>query len=475
LSCTGDRIDRVRATAKDRNDVLGGTADPAADGFDGHAASRPYAWYAVSVLTLVQVASYVDRFLPSLLISDIKRDLALSDFQVGLLLGPAFGLFYVFVGVPLGWLADRVSRRAVLAAGIAAWCAMTTAAAFARGFVPLFATRLGVGLGEAAVAPCSIALVNDYFPRRQRARAISLFMAGTFIGAGSAFLFGGPIVHAIAALPPFEFPGVGILRPWQMAFALIGLPGLALSLLVFTVREPLRQDRIVELAGAVKPSLRVALGYVRARWRAFGTLFFASAALTCLSALAFWNIALFQRNWGWNVRDVGIATGSLYFIGGPIGTVLGVHLMNRGLAQARPDATLRALFVGLLIAVPAFALYSQMPTGELAIACLLVAFVGQALATAAGPSSLSLIAPGQIRAQAVALYYFVLGVFGQLLGPPPVGLLTDLLGDPSYLRHAMTLEAACLGTAALIVVVLGMRHFRAASYELEIAGTEPAR
>ncbi|MEO7773221.1 MAG: MFS transporter [Steroidobacteraceae bacterium] len=455
--------------------VLGGAADAAATGFNGHAANRRYAWYAVSVLTLVQVVSYIDRFLPSLLIADIKRDLALSDFQVGLLLGPAFGLFYVFVGVPLGWLADRVSRRGLLSAGIVVWCAMTTAAAFARGFFPLFGTRLGVGLGEAVVAPCSIALVNDYFPRRESARAISLFMAGTFIGAGSAFLFGGPIVHAIAALPPLEIPGVGFLRPWQMAFAMIGLPGLLLSLLVFTVREPLRQDRIAGLSSEAKPSLRVAVGYVCARWRAFGTLFFASATVTCLSALAFWNVAVFERNWGWNVREVGIATGLLYFIGGPIGTMLGVHLMNRGLAQSRPDATLRALLVGLFIAVPAFALYAQMPTGELAIACLLIAFIGQALATAAGPSSLSLIAPGQIRSQSVALYYLVIGVFGQLLGPPPVGLLTDLLGDPSYLRHAMTLEAAVLGSAALVVVAMGMRHFRAASHELEIAGAEPVR
>lgn len=165
-----------------------------------------YAWYVVLLLMLTQTVSYIDRFLPSLLIQWIKTDLELSDFQVGLLLGPAFGLFYVFVAVPIGWLADRHSRRAILAIGISLWCAMTAAAAFARSFLPLFGARMGVGLGEAAVAPCAVSLISDYFPRSRRARALSIYMAGTFIGAGSAYLFGGPLVHEIAKLPPLHIP-----------------------------------------------------------------------------------------------------------------------------------------------------------------------------------------------------------------------------------------------------------------------------
>jgi MFS family permease len=439
-------------------------------GFDGYVASRRYAWYVVGLLTLTQVVSYIDRFLPSLLVASIKRDLELSDFQVGLLLGPAFGIFYVLVGLPIGWLADRVNRRSILAVGISLWCAMTATAALTRTFIPLFCTRLGVGLGEAAVAPCSISLLNDYFPPAKRARAISLFMAGTFLGAGSAFLFGGPIVHAIAQLPPFHLPGFGELRPWQMAFALVGLPGFALSALMFTIREPLRQDQVksgLRTDASGRASLGAALGYIRQRWRAFGTLFLASSAVVSMGSLAFWNVALFGRTWGWDVRDVGIATGALFFIGGPIGTVIAVRLMNRWLAAGRPDATLRALWVGLCFAVPGFALYPLMPSAELAVFAMLFAFIGQAIATAAGPSSLSLIAPGQIKSQAVATYYLVLGVFGQLLGPPPVGLMTDLFGDPGMLRYAMTIEAAVMGLTALVLVALGMKYYRRAAVELE--------
>jgi MFS family permease len=429
-----------------------------------------YAWYVVALLALTQVVSYIDRFLPSLLVGAIKSDLHLSDFQVGLLLGPAFGLFYVFVGVPLGWLADRYSRRVLLSVGIVIWCSMTAAAGFARSFLPLFGARLGVGLGEATVGPCAVSLISDYFPRGQRARAISVFMSSTFVGAGSAFLFGGPVVQLIGELPPLVLGSFGEMRPWQTAFLLVGTPGLLLALLMLTIREPARQDQVrreLRADGSGRTSLVAALDYIRRRWRAFGALFLGSAAAVTLSALSFWNVTLFSRNWGWNVREVGIATGLLFFVGGPIGTLLGVRLTHRWLAAGRPDATLRALWVGLLIAAPGFALYPLMPSADLAVCTLLFAFIGQAAATAAGPASLTLIAPGQIKAQAVALYYLVIGIFGQLLGPPPVGLMTDMFGSPDKLRYAMTIEAVVVGSIAIAVVAAGMRHYRRAAVELE--------
>jgi MFS family permease len=437
--------------------------------FDGLGASRRYAWYVVLLLTLTQVVSYIDRFLPSLLIAPIKADLDLNDFQVGLMLGPAFGLFYVFIGVPIGWLADRYSRRAILATGISIWCAMTAAAGLARSYLPLLAARLGVGLGEATVAPCSVSLISDYFDRDRRPRAISLFMAGTFLGAGCAFLFGGPVVHWIGQLTPWVLPGFGEMRSWQMAFMCIGVPGFLLAGLVFTIVEPRRTDQVqreLQADQVGRASFRATLAYMRRRWRAFGTLFLASASTVTMGSLVFWNVALFDRTWDWNVREVGIATGSLFLIGGPIGTLLGLRLTNMWIAKGHRDATLRALWVGLSLAVPGFALYPVMPSAPLAIAALLVAFIGQAAAAAAGPVSLTLIAPGQVRSQAIAIYYLIIGVFGQLLGPPPVGLMTDLFGDPAMLRYAMTIEAIAVGSVALLLVRAGMTHYRAAAEEL---------
>lgn len=431
---------------------------------------RHYAWYVVALLTATQVVSYVDRFLPSLLLSSIQRDLALTNFQAGLLLGPAFGLFYVFVGVPIGWLADRRSRRAILATGISVWCTMTAAGAFVRSFVPLFGLRLGVGLGEATVAPCAVSLISDYFPRERRARAMSLFMAGTFLGAGSAFLFGGPLVAEIAELPPFELPGVGTLAHWQMAFLLVGVPGFALALLMFTIREPVRTDQVrqgLRADESGRTSLGAALAFIRARWRAFGALFVGSGAVVTMGALAFWNVKLFEGAYGWSVREIGIATGLLFFTGGPLGTWIGIVLTNRWIAAGRKDATLRAVWAGLLVGVPGFAAYPVMPTAELAIVAMLFAFIGQAMAAAAGPAALTMIAPGQTKSQSTAIYYFFIGICGQLLGAPVVGLVTDLLGGDAQLRYAMSLEALVIGTTALVLVALGMARFRRCVAEIE--------
>jgi MFS family permease len=432
--------------------------------------SLRYAWYVVALLTATQLVSYLDRFLPSLMLRSIKEDLGASDFQVGLLMGPAFGLFYVLVTVPLGWLADRSSRRGILAGGIALWCTMTAGGALVRSFLPLFGLRLGVGLGEAAVGPCAISLISDYFPREQRARAMSVFMSGTFLGAGVAFLFGGPLVAWIATLPPLAIPGFGPLRPWQMAFLLVGLPGFLLAALMFTVREPPRTEQV---RGALRTdatghaSLGAAFGFIRARWRAFGALMLGSSSMVVMGSLTYWNVALFERTWGWGVREVGIATGLLLLGGGTLGTLLGIHLTNRWIAQGRKDATFRALWTGLAIAAPGFALFPLMPTPQLALAALLFAFLGQAIVTPAGPASLSLIAPGQTKSQSAAIYFLVVGACGQIVGPTPVGLMTDLFGDPAMLRHAMAIQAVVVGSFALLVVALGMAAFRRSVEELE--------
>jgi MFS family permease len=432
--------------------------------------SPAYAWYVAALLTLTQIVSYLDRFLPSLVLQPIKHALALSDFQVGLLLGPAFVVFYVALGVPLGWLADRVSRRAILAVGIAIWCTMTAAGAVAMSFVPLFLARLGVGFGEATVAPASISLISDYFTRERRARAISLFMSGAFLGAGTTFLFFGPLVRRIESHPSFSLPILGQLEPWRMSFVLVGLPGLILAVLMLTVREPRRLER------TAAAGFTAAFAYIAQRWRAFGTLFLASACNLTMGALAFWNVALFKRTWNWDVAQVGVAVGLILFTAGPLGTLLGIFLTNRDLRRGRRDATLRALFLGLLIGVPAYILFPLMPSAAVGLVALFFAHLGQAMATAAGPATLMMLTPGQMRAQATAVYYLVISVIAQLIGPPLVGIMTDRMGDPAALRYSVSIEVALIGVPSLVLVFFGFAAYRRSvlTLERELASSTPA-
>lgn len=432
--------------------------------------SLRYAWYVAALLTLTQIVSYLDRFLPSLLLEPIKRDLHLTDFQIGLLLGPAFVVCYVALGIPIGWLADRANRRAILATGIVIWCTMTAAASGAGSFLSLFATRLGVGLGEAAVAPVSISLLGDYFVRERQARAISLFMAGTFLGAGISYLFFGPLVHYLQSLPPVSIPPLGKLESWRLCFLLVGAPGLLLAaLMMATVHEPERRERGPLESGASagsNPNFREGLAFILRRWRAFGTLFLASSCNLTMGALALWNVGLFKRAWGWNVAEVGLAVGLILLTAGPAGTLLGVAITQRNMAAGRPDATLRALFVGLLIGVPAYTVFPLIPSAAFALVTLFCAHVGQAMATAAGPATLVTLAPGQMRAQATAIYYLVINVIAQLLGPPLVGLMSDAIGSPAGLRYAVSIEAALIGVPSLALVWAGFGAYRRSVTEL---------
>ncbi|HVS77060.1 MAG TPA: MFS transporter [Steroidobacteraceae bacterium] len=434
-----------------------------------------YAWYVAGLLTLAQIVSYLDRFLPSLLVQPIKQDLRLNDLQIGLLLGPAFVFFYAVLAIPLGWLADRMNRRAILAFGIAIWCTLTAAGAAAHTFVSFFITRLGVGLGEATVAPTSISLIGDYFSRDRQPRAVSLFMSGTFLGAGFSFLFFGPLVHYIETLHPVSLPLLGQLQSWRLCFLVVGAPGLLLTVLMLTVREPARQDRVslaVSSRGTVRndagaSSFSSAFTYILDRWRAFGTLFVASSCNVMMGALGLWNVSLFKRTWDWNVAQVGVAIGVIFFTAGPLGTLLGVFLTNRDLGAGKRDATLRALFVGLVIGVPAYAVFPLMSSAMLALLVLFCAQVGQAMATAAGPATLVMLAPGQIRAQATAIYYLVISLAAQLIGPPLVGLITDLLGSTSALRYAVAIEAAVLGVPSILLTWRGFDAYRRSVTELD--------
>ena len=126
--------------------------------------SRGRAWYIVAVLTLAYIVSFLDRQILALLIEPIKQVLNLSDTQVGLLLGPAFAVFYVTLGYPAGLLADRKSRKVIITSGIAVWCIMTALCGLARDFRQLFAARVGVGVGEATLTPAALSMISDCFP-----------------------------------------------------------------------------------------------------------------------------------------------------------------------------------------------------------------------------------------------------------------------------------------------------------------------
>jgi len=202
-------------------------------------AEGSYRWYVLGVLVLVYVFNFLDRNILSILAERIKADLGLSDDQMGFLYGTAFAVFYANFGIPLGRLADVWDRRRLIALGLAFWSGMTALSGFARGFGELATARIGVGVGEASASPAAFSKLSDWFPARLRATVLALYSSGIYIGSGIGIFLGGLIVERWDAAYGATGAPFG-LRGWQVAFFVVGLPGLLLAVWVATLREPVR-------------------------------------------------------------------------------------------------------------------------------------------------------------------------------------------------------------------------------------------
>ena len=205
----------------------------------GQESVSPYAWYVLAILFLVYVLNFIDRQILAILAEDIKRDLDLTDADIGFLFGTAFGVFYALFGIPLGRLADSWHRVRLMSIGLALWSAMTALSGFARSGLTLSGARIGVGIGEATASPAAYSLISDWFPPRLRATALAIYSSGIYIGGGLSLFIGGLIVERWDRAYPDHSGPMG-LAGWQAAFLAVGVPGLILAILVATLREPIR-------------------------------------------------------------------------------------------------------------------------------------------------------------------------------------------------------------------------------------------
>jgi MFS family permease len=425
---------------------------------------RPaYAWYTVILLTIVYVFSFIDRFILSLLVEPIKQDMNLTDTQIGLLLGPAFAIFYTTMGIPLGWLADHARRTWIIGIGITLWSLATAASGMAKNFLQLFTARITVGVGEATLSPCALSLIADSFPPEKRGKPIAFYNSAVSLGAGIAFLAGASVIVWSRTVTEVSLPGFGAVAPWQMAFIVVGLAGLPAAILMFTLREPARQRQDDSIApGSASP--KVAFRYVRQNWRAYGFVLVA-CVMTTVTYSQSWLPAMYQRTWGWPPERYAFYYGIALVMIGPLSVNMAGWFSDKLYARGKHEAPVMVIVWGGLLIVPTGFLSPLMPTGELAFAVLLFNLVGLAMVSALAPVALLNITPSEIRGQVVAMYYLVISVTGLVLGPMTVGLMNDWVVGEEGARYSVAMVPLLFG-----LPILALLRWMLKSYRAKIAG-----
>jgi MFS family permease len=415
-----------------------------------------YAWYVVIVLMLIYTISFIDRQIMAFLVGPIKRDLGISDTQVGLLGGFAFAIFYTVLGLPMGRLADSKSRRGIIAAGIVFWSIMTAACAMARSFWTLAFARVGVGVGEATLAPSAFSLISDYFPKDKLARALSVYSMGILIGSGLASIVGGAVVQAVIKMPTVDVPLLGTMAAWRLTFILVGLPGLLIALLLFTVREPLRRNVLRDRAGnAATLKIGEVVDQIKVR---SGTVICIAFGLACQSmcnyGIGFWGPSYFVRTHQWELGYAGLVLGLSTIVGGCAGLFVGGSLCDRWMKQGMREAPLKVCVIGVFCAGIALIAAFLVVDATWTAAWLLPAFFFMGFPIGSGFASLQFIVPNQVRGVASAFVLFILNLGGLGLG--------SLL--PGFFNDALFQSEQALGKSLLltftIASIIGVTMFR---------------
>ncbi len=420
----------------------------------------PHAWYVVFVLALTQALAFVDRQVLALLVEPIRKDLGASDTQMSLLYGLSFALFYVIVALPIARLADRSSRRNIIAAGVTVWSLATAACGLAQAFPALLIARMGVGAGEATLSPSAQSLLAAWFPPERLGVALGIFSMGIYVGGGLALLVGGGLMAAAPAI--LAQVGLEGIAPWRLVMVLVGLPGLAVAVLLMTLREPVRKAG--QEAGL---PLALVVAFVRRHGRGYFGLIGALSMMVFVSnGASAWIPAFFERRFGWDAPTIGAHYGPIVLICGAAGALAGGLLASLAKSRHVQRANVTAAIIGFAVVVPLAVVFPLMPTPTLALVAIGGLNFALGLPAGGAYAALQEMTPPAMRAQVTALNGLCVNLIGAGLGPLGVGLLTDhLFRDPARLPLSLALSAALAGPVTLGLYLVARSGHEAARLE----------
>src|SRR5437762_3480888 len=394
----------------------------------------------------INLFNYLDRYVAASVAPMVKRELNLTDSEIGLF-GTAFLLVYAIAAVPFGYWGDRGIRKNVIAVGVAIWSVATLLTGFARNYFQLFLSRAAVGIGEASYYPAGTSLISDYFPKEQRSRVMSIWGAGSTVGIALGFAGGGYLAGKFG---------------WRSVFFIAGGPGLLFALLAYRMREPLRGavERGPSLARTADAGLKQFLQLLRIpTLRA--TIIAQTLLFFVLASNAFWLPTVLQRRFELSATNAGLLAGVVIVVGGLIGTLAGGWLADRR-ARKNPSAHLEVGIAGFLAGAVliTIAILSPLNIGPVPVFVPVFLVTVACLYLYSGPFTAvaqNVVSPG-LRASAVTLLLFIAHVFGDSHAPFDVGFLSDRFGG--NLQLALLITSPTLLVLAAVAAAMGLRSVR---------------
>lgn len=380
---------------------------------------RVQAWWMVAIFCIAGFVSYVDRMILSVLVEPVQRDLGIGDAQTSLLQGAAFAIVYVFAGLPLGILADRKTRRNLVILGSIVWTSGTLLCGLAPTFGMLFAARILVGVGEAALAPAAASMISDSFPSHLRGTALGVFMMGMVVGGPGSVGIGGALLSSAQHGVFNGFPLLANLADWRIVLVLVGLAGFVIPILSLTVREPVRQERESEA------SIAAVVAHVRAERVLLLSLLVGVALLSVGDyGLYSWVPSTLTRKFGWSPDKIGGYFSLITTVTGIAGAVLGGGLSDAA-AKRFGEASRYKVAAGAALVGAVAAAFVAGPRPEHVLFGLGLWTLASSFGAIGGIAALQHVMPNEMRGIAMSFVAFCNTLLGLGLGPTIVASVTE--------------------------------------------------
>jgi MFS family permease len=405
------------------------------------------AWYGLFCLLLCYFMFFVDRNILTLLVAPVRRDLGINDTQMGILNGYAFSVLNGLFIIPFGWYCDRKNRRNVLIFGITLWGLSTIASGFTTTFTQLVITRMGLGIGEAALSPAAFAMISDYFPKSKRGAAVGMYGIGGFGGIGLSYLIGGAVLAGFRGVDTVALPLVGQTSVWHAAFIVVGLITLVLAMLMTTVTEPPRLGSAEKAVAGEKPFF----GHLKDHWGAFALVM---GGYICLGILAIgwfaWLPSYFIRVFHMQPIQAGIQVGWTTTIAGVTGAVVGGYIADWMMKRGVRGGKVPTLIIMFIAWIPcALGMYFATSPG-IALLCAFVFTFADGIGFMQYGNVMQEMFPPSMRARSIAAWGVTSTILTYGIGPAMFGASLDL-----FFHGDNGLQSA-LGLVSLPIILIGL-------------------